>query len=558
MSLDTRRSRMFSALILMTLAGHAWAAGASPSLKVSSLFPANGTKDVCPDAQLKIDFAAPPKVGAGKIQVFDAADNALIESIDAAIPTQSQSIGGQQPNVYYPITISGNQAAIHLKNHALAYGKTYYVTLDPGVFTDAGGDSAPLAGKDAWQFSTRAQPPKAGTSKLTVAADGTGDFCTVQGALDFIPDGNTVPTTLFLRKGTYTEMIFLRNKNRITILGEDRKQSVIAYANNARFNSRRSVMQINNCNDFVMANLTVWNTTPKASGGTQAETIIYGGPLTSRAVLNQVDLRSFQDTLQINDQAYVSDCYIEGDIDFMWGTGPVFFENVTCKMLTSNDSYVETRNPASHHGFIYYHCNFDAATGVSNAYLAQSVGVCEVVTIDCVMGDWIRPIGWRINAATGGARGRAGSAPAGGAGAPPAAAPGVRYYEFNSHYADGKPIDMSQRAPQSRELKAPADAQMIADYSNPTWVLGNNWIPMTRRPTTVTVKPAAPMSFSATFGFATDATCQWQKNGTPIPGANTTILEIKNATPADDGVYTLTIKTAAAAQTSAPATIKVE
>ncbi|HEY4328598.1 MAG TPA: pectinesterase family protein, partial [Phycisphaerae bacterium] len=307
-------------------------ARAADTLKTSSLFPESNTKDISPDVQLKIDFPSAPKLGTGKIQIFDAAGNTLIDAIDAATPTKSQNMGGMQ--VYYPVTISGTQATIHFKNHALAYGKSYYVTLDPGVFTDTSGASSAITGADAWKFSTRAAPPKAGAALITIAPDNSGDFCTLQAALDFIPDNNTAPTTVLLKKGTYTEMIFLRNKANITLLGEDRQQSVIAYSNTSKINQRRSVMQINNCNDFVMSNLTVWNTTPKLSGGNQAETIIYGGPLTSRAVLNKVDLKSFQDTLQINDQAYVSDCYIEGDIDFMWGTGPVFFENVTAKMLT--------------------------------------------------------------------------------------------------------------------------------------------------------------------------------------------------------------------------------
>ncbi len=488
--------------------------------------------------------------------------------------------------------------------------------MDPGTFKDSGGDFPGLTDKTAWQFSTRASGPKPGTTKITVAADGSGDFCTVQAALDFVPDGNTTPTTIFLKKGTYTEMLVFHNKNAIAIVGEDRKQSVIAYANNPRLNGARSVIQTTGANDFVMENLTVWDTTPKTSGGNQAECIIFGGDrnsddpsgLHARCVLDKVDLKSFQDTLQINEQAYLSDCYIEGDIDFMWGTGPCFFENLTAKMLTSKDSYVETRNPPTNHGFIFYHSNFIAADGVTAAFLAQSVGSCEMVTIDCVMGDWIGPIGWRFNNNNGGGGARRGGPPAG---TNPAAAPGapgsgfgggggfggaqaatggptsgpattgpfaggrggrggrgaggggargpamIKYWEYNSHYADGKPIDYSQRDPGARQLKLPDDAETIANYSNPTWVLGNNWIPMTTRPTQVSVKSASFVSFSATSGYALDATYQWKKDGKPITEATGPVYEIKTATPADAGNYTLTVTSSAGTTTSASATIKV-
>jgi len=37
-----------------------------------------------------------------------------------------------------------------------------------------------------------------------VAADGSGDFATVQGAVDFLPANSTTHTLLAIRNGTYT------------------------------------------------------------------------------------------------------------------------------------------------------------------------------------------------------------------------------------------------------------------------------------------------------------------------------------------------------------------
>ena len=54
--------------------------------------------------------------------------------------------------------------------------------------------------------------------------------------------------------------------------------------------------------------------------------------------------------------------------------------------------------------------------------------------------------------------------------------------EFNSHDGDGKPVDVSQRLPISRQLKQPDDAETIANYSNPKWVLGGNWDPRAAKP----------------------------------------------------------------------------
>jgi hypothetical protein len=52
----------------------------------------------------------------------------------------------------------------------------------------------------------------------------------------------------------------------------------------------------------------------------------------------------------------------------------------------------------------------------------------------------------------------------------------LHLWEFSSIDLDGKPIDTSQRHPASKQLMAAADAQTIANYSNPAFVLGG-WIP---------------------------------------------------------------------------------
>ena len=60
--------------------------------------------------------------------------------------------------------------------------------IDPGVLTLAGDGFTGVSGKRGWTFSTKSRAPAADSTRLVVAADGTGDFNTVQGALDFVPD----------------------------------------------------------------------------------------------------------------------------------------------------------------------------------------------------------------------------------------------------------------------------------------------------------------------------------------------------------------------------------
>jgi Pectinesterase/Bacterial Ig-like domain len=438
---------------------------ASSTLAAVSMVPAASAENVCADTPLRINFAMPPTLGvAGKIRIFDASNDFAVETIDVSSPTATQTIGGLANYKYYPVIITGNQAVIYPHNGALSYEKTYYVTIDPGTFKDADGIYGGIDNSTDWRFTTKKSAPAADAPKLTIAADGSGDFCTIQGAVDFIPDGNTDRRTLLIRKGIYTEMVCCTNKHGLTFLGEDRKQSVLEYATNNKFNNatgtyRRGVFLANRCDYLVLANLTIRNTTPH--GGSQAEAIILNGTPQAQAIVTNVDLYSFQDTLQINGQAYISDCYIEGDVDFMWGKGPCFFENCECKAVHSKGYFTQIRNTDANHGYVYHRCTFDGASGVANVFLSRiepgRFPNSEVVLMDCVMDDSVSPIGWLLN------RG--------------ADAPDVHFWEFNSHDASGAPIDTGNRLAMSRQLKHPGDEETIANYSNPSFVLGDDWNP---------------------------------------------------------------------------------
>jgi pectin methylesterase-like acyl-CoA thioesterase len=457
---------------------------ATANFTVADLFPAANSKEVCPDTPLRISFPSAPVVGAGKIEVYDASNETLVETIDVSVATRSKTIGGFPNFNYHPVLISGNEATLFLPDHALGYNKTYFVKIDDGAFKDHDGNPlAAISGASTWQFSTKRAPPASGANKLIVAADGTGDFATVQGAIDFVPEGNRDPVTIFIRNGTYNEIVCFTGKNNVTFLGEDRKKAIIAYANNDRFNNnaggnpfapganpsaatvrsgaiyRRGLFLAHRVNDLKIANLTLHNTTPQ--GGMQAEAIILNGGPDARAILANLDLYSFQDTLQINGQAYIANCYIEGDVDFMWGKGPCFFENCQAKSLRSNAYYTQIRNPATNHGYVYKDCVFDGAPGITGNVLSRIMPArfpaSEVVLINCQLTDAVGAVGWRLDQAT--------------------EAPNVHFWEYNSHDANGKPVDMSKRLSVAKQLKQPEDAQTIENYSNAKWILGGQWTP---------------------------------------------------------------------------------
>jgi pectin methylesterase-like acyl-CoA thioesterase len=435
-------------------------------ITATSFAPDNGAAGICIDSPLSITFDQAPLIGYSGTVGVHRADGSLIDTIDLADPNSfKRFIGGAQSGGvpyafnYYPIIITGQTAAIYL-HQALDYGQTYYVTMDPGVITDIGG--APFEGisdPNTWRFSTKPAGPVAGSTRLTVAADNSGDFCTVQGAIDFVPQNNTQRVVITVRSGTYNEIDYVRsNKPFLTVAGEDRAQTVIQYPNNSNFNGAVSgnfrAMFGEDAADFVLANITLHNTTPH--GGSQAEAFRSGS---QRILLNHVNLMSFQDTLLLQGKGFVNDSYIEGDVDFMWGVGTVFFQNCELKAVTSNGYYTMIRNPQGVNGDVFVNCRLTRADdSITGSYLSRIdpnvFPYSQVVYINCAMGPHIRPVGWLLNNAT--------------------EAPTVEFWEYHSTDLNGNPVDVSQRAPVSRQLTAEEAAQ----WSDPAFVLGG-WVPET-------------------------------------------------------------------------------
>jgi pectin methylesterase-like acyl-CoA thioesterase len=444
----------------------------APLEHVTSLFPARDATGVCTDAPLRLFFDRPPMTGAGGwVKVFDAADATMpVDSFDIAAPLTFQNIGGR--NYFYkPIIISGNEAYIYLRK-VLQPGKTYYVTIDPGVFTDGfnGPPIGAIADSTSWRFTVRSEAPPAGSDHVAVTADGSGAFCTVQGAIDYVPAGNTTPVTIVVGKGTYREIVEIPSKHAITIHGEDRNATVISYPNNATLQippgqtasmgtKWRAMFGVDASNDVVIENITLWNPSPQLSTNGQSETLrVEGG---ARTIVRNATIKGLQDTLLMSGQIYVANSIIEGDTDFIWGNGIVYFDKCEIKVVAKRGYNVQARNAIGANGYVFVGCNLTAENGIMGHWLARtdkntSSPTSMVAYLDCTMGPHIDPQGWLID---GYAR------PAADAGAP--ADGGVtwnlanlRFWEYHSLDPAGAPLDVSARIPESKQLSDAEAAQL--------------------------------------------------------------------------------------------------
>lgn len=479
------------------------------------LYPLRGADGVNPDVKLRLTFDRIPEAGSsGRIRVIDEADGRLVDEIDMAVPAgpterrenpkppytpvpyeygpstktnantrpgtpsgvavptpdhyQLTIIGGFTDGFHFhPVTVRGETATIHLHHNLLEYGKTYRVEIDRGVLRVPDGVFEGVSKRDAWVFSTKERKPSLDAGRLTVDAGGGGDFDTVQGAMDFVPDHHPEPVEVFIRNGEYEEIVYFRNKANVTLRGESRKDVIVRYANREVFNphpanvatnevpgtfpSRRAVFMIDNSRRIRVENLTIHNTSVRA----QAEGLLVNG---SENVFRNVTIIGSGDALQSNGSASYENCRIEGWGDTILGRGPGFFRNCT---LVSEGPYMWVRNTEAHHGYVFVDCVFDTPEG-GGTVIARSptnkgrhYPFAEAVLIRCKLRR-IDPIGW----------GRVGGDPA-----------NVRYWEHAStRLEDGKPVDVSRRSAVSRQLRLPEDAGWIEKYSDPAFVLGG-WKP---------------------------------------------------------------------------------
>ena len=454
-------------------------------------FPVQSAGEVAPDVPLQLTFSEPVTLGtAGRIVIKDSA-GVVADTIDLAAAAKAPAPGGggfsRPPSAvsrlvggvtlrYQPVTVEGQVVTIR-PHVTLAYGRNYSVTIEPGVIQAAVGPGWD-GGLADWTFATKAAPPVAKDGVLTVAADGTGDFCTVQGAIDSIQPSHEGRITILIRRGVYHEFVEIpRGKDRITLRGEDRHQSIIAAANNAIFNPGHRTMVSVDADDITIQNLTLHNLTPK--GGKQAEALQVRA---ARCQLLDDDFFSFQDTLRIEGGVYVKNCFVAGDVDFVWGNGTVFFDRCTLRAL-NNGYLVQSRNNAERVGYVFDHCTLETAPAATRVVLARihpkGYPYSNVTFLSCRLGPGILPEGWELDQGTDRDHvavpaAAAANRPEGQNSAPvdnAQPAPNVRFWEYQSTDLAGQPIDVSHRLSVSRQLTAAE----VAPLSDPVKVLGT-WV----------------------------------------------------------------------------------
>lgn len=250
----------------------------------------------------------------------------------------------------------------------------------------------------ALSLGTLAGHAQATTSPLVVAADGSGQFRTVQAAIDAAPSQATKPVIIQLRPGTYHEKVTIPAlKTHLVLRGADAARTVITFNDHVGqpgITTPSSTSVLVQANDFTAENVTFENAAGYAAG--QAVALSVEG---DRAIFRHCRLVGNQDVLLLatsGSRQYYQDCYIEGTTDFIFGASTGVFDH--CVIKSKKNSFVTAAStPAGQaYGFVFLHCKLTADTTLAQkVYLGRPWRPnAQVVYLQCELGSHITPAGW--------------------------------------------------------------------------------------------------------------------------------------------------------------------
>ncbi len=235
---------------------------------------------------------------------------------------------------------------------------------------------------------------------FVVAQDGSGDFFSVQEAINAVPDfRKNMRTTILVRKGVYYEKLIIpESKINVSLIGQ--QDAVISYDDYADkkniFGEKKGTSGSSSCYiyapDFYAEHITFENTSGPVG---QAVACFVSG---DRAYFKNCRFIGFQDTLYTYGKGcrqYYEDCYIEGTVDFIFGWSTAVFNR--CHIHSKGDGYVTapSTDQGQEYGYVFYDCVLTAGEGVDEVYLSRPWRpYAKAVFIRCDLGKHILPAGW--------------------------------------------------------------------------------------------------------------------------------------------------------------------
>ncbi|MGN1180505.1 MAG: pectinesterase family protein [Suilimivivens sp.] len=273
---------------------------------------------------------------------------------------------------------------------------------------------------------------------LTVSKTNTGTshFATLSEAIAQIPNDTDEPVTISISSGIYHEKVTIARPY-VTLIGEDAANTIVAFddcatqimPDGSKRGTFRSYTMFLNSHDITLSNLTIRNEAFPRSKAGQALALYADG---DRIVLKDCRLESYQDTLftgplppsplspggftgpkefdeRIVGRQYYKNCYICGDIDFIFGSATAYFEDCEIASVYSETLFPDKDgNPPVYgyataastpegypYGYVFDKCRFTGTCPDKSVYLGRPWrNFAKTVLINCQLGSHIKDEGF--------------------------------------------------------------------------------------------------------------------------------------------------------------------
>lgn len=246
---------------------------------------------------------------------------------------------------------------------------------------------------------------------LVVSRDGTGEFRTIDEAIEVCRAFMDYTKVIYVKKGVYKEKLIIPSwLTNITICGEDRDNTIITWDDHANIkmpvgglDSEAAVKgkQMGTFRTYTLKvqgsyitlkDITIENNAAKLG---QAVALHTEG---DHILVQNCRLLGNQDTVYTGvggTRVAFYDCYIEGTTDFIFGPSIAWFQN--CEIHSKANSYITAAStPAGQkYGYVFYKCRLTADKDVDKVYLGRPWRpFAATIFMDCELGKHIRPEGW--------------------------------------------------------------------------------------------------------------------------------------------------------------------
>ena len=237
---------------------------------------------------------------------------------------------------------------------------------------------------------------------IFVARDGTGEFRTIDEAIEVCRAFMDYHKVIFVKNGTYKEKLIIPQwLQNIEICGESKEKTIITYDDHANVKRpetgkpmgtfRTYTLKIEG-NAITLKNLTIENNSARLG---QAVALHTEG---DRLLFINCRFIGHQDTIYTGvagTRLYFKGCYICGTTDFIFGPSTAWFEDCTIESLVNSYVTAASTPKDQAYGYIFNNCRLIAKEGVNQVYLGRPWrDYGYTLFMNCELGGHIRPEGW--------------------------------------------------------------------------------------------------------------------------------------------------------------------